>query len=339
MKIVQRSDSNFLELWDKLVNQSLTLNALSSNHNLAYYEEYYGVQPIRDFSCLILQGEIVICGIAAFLYIDELNGYQVSCHGEPIRYIENAEADACVIKAGTRVLMKYFKKQLLDLGEKSTIKYRDFLHQGNLSPLSRLLLNLGIKNNFQYSQVIDLSLSQEVLHSQLSKSYKWSINWGNRNLSLKTLDFSNIMPEDFAEFQLLHKSAAGRQTRSLKTWQLQFNMITSNEAFCVLAYSSNRLLSAAFFSHNHYHCYYGVSASDRNYFDKPLSHPVIWHGLLHAKNLGIRYFEMGEQHFPKVQGNNVSNKQLGIATFKRSVGGNTKVFVDFNALFNPALIG
>jgi lipid II:glycine glycyltransferase (peptidoglycan interpeptide bridge formation enzyme) len=68
-----------------------------------------------------------------------------------------------------------------------------------------------------------------------------------------------------------------------------------------------------------------VSASRRALFGKPISHALVWEALRHAKHLGCRWFETGEQLYPASGPASPTEKQLGISAFKRGFGGSTHV--------------
>lgn len=176
-----------------------------------------------------------------------------------------------------------------------------------------------------FTQIIDLRKPENELFKSTRKSYKSLINWGRKNLNIRIINANSISMNDIKSFRQLHIREAGRETRSKKSWGIQFDMILKGNAFLVTAEDGCSLVSAAIFIHSNKYCYYGVSASNRSMFDKPLSHAVIWSAILHAKILGCHYFEMGEQLYFK-QGNPApSEKELGISKFKAGFGGNTKI--------------
>jgi lipid II:glycine glycyltransferase (peptidoglycan interpeptide bridge formation enzyme) len=102
-------------------------------------------------------------------------------------------------------------------------------------------------------------------------------------------------------------------------------MIRSGEAFAIFGYLDSELVTAALFQYSGALCFYGVSASDRSFFDKPISHAVIWTAVLQAKSLGCLIFEMGEQVYAGqfCNGEPPSEKEMNIAKFKRGFGGET----------------
>ena len=97
-------------------------------------------------------------------------------------------------------------------------------------------------------------------------------------------------------------------------------MVKLGEAFIVSGHYNGELLTAALFIYRKKYCYYGVGASDRRHSDKPLSHAIIWEAILHAKSLGISFFELGEQIFQNENKDYVQNKkEFGISEFKKWV--------------------
>jgi lipid II:glycine glycyltransferase (peptidoglycan interpeptide bridge formation enzyme) len=101
-------------------------------------------------------------------------------------------------------------------------------------------------------------------------------------------------------------------------------MISNKEAFAVLGDLDDELVTAALFPYSPKYCYYGVSASKRDLFSKPLSHVVMWKAIKNAKDLGCRFFELGPQYYPK-QHPGATKKDFSISTFKHGFGGSTHV--------------
>jgi hypothetical protein len=255
----------------------------------------------------------------------------------PVLYVEDPQADANLLARAQRLSRTEFESLLQALPVGAVIRYKDRVLGGCLSPLGRLLLEQGGTAAPSFSQFIDLSMPSEALHKGLTKAYKWSVNWGKKNLVISALDQASITTEHFAQFRHLHVEAAGRETRTPQSWALQYDMVRSGEAFCVFAWMEGELVSAALFPHSKSHCFYGVSASRRSLFDKPLSHGVIWTALLHAKVAGLRRFEMGEQLFPMSPRPDPSRKELGISFFKRAFGGESRVFLDVSLQLTRSL--
>lgn len=204
---------------------------------------------------------------------------------------------------------KVLKEKIVDLYNISPdIYFQDFLIDGKLSPVSRFLLGRGYKATPYCAQIIDLTKSEEQLHSELRKSYKSLVN---KKTIISVM--WNIKP-----YERLHTKIKG-QTRSAESWFVQQRMIWKEQLFCLLQSKLIRLgdtrsLAGGLFYYNDYHCYYGSGCS----LEDVNGHNVIWQAILHAKKLGCKFFEMGEQVFG-------DTKEANISKFKRGFGGYTQV--------------
>lgn len=207
------------------------------------------------------------------------------------------------------------------------LHYRDFLLQGNISPLSRHLLSIGAHTQNHFTYVIDLEQSVEILKRDIRKSYMSLINWGLRELKpfVHSKD-TNFSWSDMKSFRDLHTKVSGRNTRSERSWRRQYEMVLAGEAFIVIGKFDNNLVSAGFFTNSKDSCYYGASASKRDLFEKPIFHSLMWIAILHAKSIGCKWFEVGEQLYPEI--GNPTQKEIGISQFKAGFGGTIKTFID-----------
>ncbi len=208
--------------------------------------------------------------------------------------------------------------------------YRDFLISGNLSPLSKYLLSIGASVKQCFTQVIDLEQSEQTIRKNIRKSYSSLINWGLRELTLTINNkSSNFSWSKMQAFQKLHFKVCGRDTRTEESWRRQYEMCLTGEGFVVMAELDGELVSAGFFSNSINSCYYGASASRRDLFEKPIFHALMWTAILHAKSIGCKWFEVGEQLYPSSSIElQPSEKEMGISHFKSGFGGETKVFLD-----------
>ena len=204
-----------------------------------------------------------------------------------------------VVAVGDERLQKLHIERLYDICR--NIYYMDFLIDGKLSVISQFLLRHGHKARPYYTQIIDLTKTVGELHIDLRKSYK----------SLVNKDFGGI-DTALGALKKLHYDMHGKQTRSLETWEIQAKIISMQQAFVSIQDENE---AACLIYHNQHTAYYfcGASKSGVN------SHPCLWMAILHAKDLGCKSFEMGEQVF---SGN---EKLINISKFKRGMGGTTQV--------------
>lgn len=245
----------------------------------------------------------------------ELSGF-----GRPLVYYQAAGIRPTE-RDGAASVLKPELNRLFDLYPVTVARHLEL--GPTLGPLGRYLLARGATAQTTFSQVIDLSRPLEMLREEFRGSYKSLLNWGEKNLTLRIITANNVAPADIEAFRRLHIAAAGRETRSERSWELQGDMIRQREAFAVFAALDGELVSAALFCHSAKYCYYGVSASKRELFDKPLGHSVLWKAIIHAKELACHWFEIGEQLFPNHGETKPTPKELGIAAFKKGFGGET----------------
>jgi len=295
---------------------------------------------VDDFSFVIVENGVAFAGVLVMLYLDDQGNHKLSASGKPILFLENRNADYYDAQRAYQAVREEFDR-ILEKHATAAMIYWDFLKSQEMSFLGQYFLEKGAFATPYITRMIDLSETEEQLHQKLRKSFKSLVNWGNNNLAIKIFDENTITPSDIEKFRLLHLKVAGRQTRSQESWDVQYDMVVNKEAFLMLGDLNNELATGVFMYISKRLCYYGTSVSRRELFDKPMSHGLLWKSIVYAKNKGCKYFELGEQVYPR-QANKVSygvyedvsriyapdEKALNIATFKRGFGGNTVVRLD-----------
>lgn len=172
------------------------------------------------------------------------------------------------------------------------ILYEDYLVDGQLSPVSRFLLERGYCATPVYTQVIDLTLSETLLRQQVRKSYKSLIH--------KTDD---VWACDVHSVRAIHLKARG-VTRSDASWQIQGRMQT------VCFADGER--AAVMFYQGPVWAYYACAAGDDG-------HAALWLALLELQSRGVQFVEMGDLVFAG------DAKKVGISRYKMGFGGTTKM--------------
>ena len=165
--------------------------------------------------------------------------------------------------------------------------------------------------------------------SAIRKSYKSLINWGLKELHPQIYDKDNITWNHIESFRELHIRVAKRETRTKSSWEKQFEMVKNGDAFIIFGKINEQLVSAGFFMINGSNCYYGVSASRRDLFHKPIFHALLWKAIIFSREIGCRWFELGEQSFLNHPLNPRSTKkERAISEFKAGFGGFMKLYLD-----------
>ncbi len=210
-----------------------------------------------------------------------------------------------------RPVVGIYVEQLFKLWSVSQdIYYMDFLENG-LSGVSKVLLLKGYTATPCYTQIIDLTKSEQELKRDLRKSYKSLVN-----KKVITNEMYVITP-----YQRLHERIRGVK-RSQDTWDVQQRMVWQGQAFCLTqtrflqehnTLPSNVVTEAGLIVYyNKDMAYYASGCSEVD------SHALMWQAILKAKDLGCKRFEMGEQIFDDSKVGNISK-------FKRGFGGTTEV--------------
>ena len=331
MEIILPTNDKYWQSWKSLMDQNQIQYPLFSLLGIKYQKEYHKNSSFLDLSLIIEEKGTPILGIVLSLRHTSKGAIELSGFGRPIFYLEEKNTSPQEIKGAQKILKRIIEKHFATY-EITKVVYQDFLVDNCFSFVGNFLIGKGMKSDPSFIRIIDLSLAENIIKQSLRKSYKSLVNWGQKNFEIVILDKSNIKLKNIKLFRNLHIEVSGRETRSKKTWKIQYEMVKNGEAFVVMGLYENNLVTAALFLNSSKYCYYGVSASKRELFDKPISHAIIWNAILYAKKTGCLYFEMGEHLFSTTGNITPSKKELGISTFKKGFGGET--FVRLNILLS-----
>ena len=102
---------------------------------------------------------------------------------------------------------------------------------------------------------------------------------------------------------------------------LQYKIIKNSPSFMINGYINNELVTSGIFICTKNYCFYGVSVSRRNLFEKPLFHGVMWKAIMEAKRKNMKLFDTGPDYFNSPLCEEFSEKESKIAYFKSGFGG------------------
>ena len=321
------NDSGFHAAWNNLYNETCLISPFYSKKSLKYYSQ----RPLDQKK---------IIEDLSFVYIKD----NKPCVAFIIAKVQgNDRVDLMAYEAPATSLIKsesLSRKDIITINNRvdytfevlnGTFFYRDYLIDGNINQITRRLLTLGCIPYPFFSSIIDLSYPIDCLHQNIRKSYKSLLNWGERELTLEIYDYKNADIKSIESLKNLHIKVSGRKTRSDDSWYRQYELIKEGEAFLILGRLENELVTGSFYMLSRNVCYYGVSVSIREMFDKPLSHYLVWKAIKYAKDVGCKYFEMGEQSYPGAfYHKDHDQKLIAISDFKAGFGGNIKTYIDLH---------
>jgi len=327
MKSYFPGDDLFDELWPQCFHTSPQMHPFYQPGNIEYYKAFYlgeGGKEFIDRSFVIADENGVSAGIRMYSFVNPQGKRELSCFGMiPLWFFEVLD-ESPKRRKKTRAVVEAVLEKICAEDHIERIWFEDPLSGQQLSYLSKILLNRGAKAEPVIRQIVDLNASEEQILRNVRKSYKSLINWGKGHLKLTVIAGDQVSDQKMEDFRQLHIQVAGRETRSQETWQVQEKMIRNNEAFAVFGVLDGELVTAALFPLSPQYCIYGVSASNRDQFDNPLSHAVIWEAILHARKVGCQFFELGLIHFPNISDIPPTPKEMSISMFKHGFGGRSE---------------
>lgn len=180
---------------------------------------------------------------------------------------------------------------------------------------------------------VDLTLNDAEIHRGVRDSYRSLVNQGRREMEVRYITRENLSRSEFDQFQDLHLRAAGRITRSQESWDSQYKMIESGCAELVVAYMEEYgMVSAALFCDYADITIYASAAYNRDLFEKPLAHVVVYDAIYRAKKRGQKKFFLGVLSDTK----GVTQKEASISKFKKGFCDRPSCFVEW--VINPVPI-
>lgn len=338
MRVLDGSSDTFWDRWGELRATASRSSGLFTRLDVEYLKNYPEPWQGDDASFLLLEGDRPAAGalMAARRLSD--GDVELSAYGRPILFLENP----AIARSVDGAIYAAVKERIAAcVGQHAARWVVLQCAAETLDPFGRALLDAGARAFPAFAQVVDLRPDEAGLRRQLRDSYRSLINWGLKNLCPTVFEGAAVTSSLLDEYRQLHRDAAGRDTRSRRTWEVNGEMAALGEAFLVLGRLDGRLVTGGFFNHDGRACYYSNGASDRSLFERPLAHCVLWRAMLHAKTLGCTVFETGQVLFagqpfwsgvPSPSNHDLlrlpTDKELGICRFKRGFGGETRALLD-----------
>jgi FemAB family protein len=192
-----------------------------------------------------------------------------------------------------------------------------YINNTGFSIWSQRLIELGAKVEVKYDLYCDLTQTEEQIWAGVRGSYHSLINklQKEHNLSPSCLTGCKVNWNMILNMKNFHQLISGKETRSIKTWEKQFESINKKEAFVLFLYDvDGNLIAASLFNISRDECLYSVAVYDRELTENqgvPLGHLTIWEAIKYAKKIGIKWFKLGEW---QIDGN---NKERSISQFKK----------------------
>jgi len=191
-----------------------------------------------------------------------------------------------------------------------------------------------LKNNYNYLQKYDyldtsilsfvINLEAPNLLGACRKGHRQSIEKiiNDKNFSVFFTDSANPSHDLHKDYVELHHKASGKMTRSLETFDMQFERLKEGKAVLFGLKYKGKNAAFAYFDVNAGKATYSSGADDPDYDKFFLYHALLYKAMEYFKNTGVKYIDTNQPSSPSAQFDYYSDKkQLNIAFFKRGFGG------------------
>ena len=231
----------------------------------------------------------------------------------PPLFVENfpKKSQRTIVKSCIESLNK-----LLDISDGQCWRTNESSLDGDVSQWYQIALEKGaILDKARYEMHLDLTMSIKEIRKHIRKSYRPLISAGQKNWTVSVMD--QYCEDTWNKFRILHKTVAGRVTRSIETWNIQHQAIKNGDAFLVYILNSKGIMvGGACFVMSSYQCNYSVASYDKTLSDQPLGHMIQYQAIQTMKEKGRKMYYIGDR-FYKEDLPHVTEKQVHISHFKQ----------------------
>lgn len=318
MRIIFSQDPDFKSYWQEFViHNDASWRYLPGR--IEYLRIYCHKTLVQDCSFVIVKNDlpVAICP----LFLEEQNGHRFlsSSFGYQMAPLVSSRLS----KKQSKKVQRFCYDQIDELAKRNNV-VKCMLQ---LDPVVRhdsynILTEYGYLDSSIQTAIIDLRSELKTLWSNLRKSYKSLINNGKENLNIFVMNSQNPDYEIHELYRRLHHKTAGRITRPIKTFDMQFDDLKNDRAMLIGLQEGSKFVAFSYFLHYQNSAYYGSSSDDPSYESKiPFEHRIIWAAIEYYKQRGIRFFETGVQQFGPQMFDYPRPKDINISFFKRGFGG------------------
>lgn len=327
MKVIHTQDNEFDGFWRKGLKELHGATPMYSQGVRKFDKEIFAGSLNGDHSFIVISdtGELVAI-VPLYCLRDEIGTLEYRYAGEYLRapLIRGTSCEKSFEKTLKFILMyiEELAKEHNVKTHKAMIEAVDLLEGRNYY---NYLTDFGYVDESSVCQLIEFQKEKDIdsLWQDLRKSYKPLIKKTGKEFDCEIITGNNYDFEKCEGYRKLHFKAAGRQTRSLQSFHLMYDMVKNNEAYiCFIKKKNGDLVASHFFYQHSIYSLYSSSAIDPDLASNiGVGHLGLWHGILNAFNSGCRFFDMGQLYLNR----NPSEKEKNIALFKKGFGGHTAI--------------
>lgn len=231
-------------------------------------------------------------------------------------------------RTGRDIVEEFVFKKIDELAIKHKVA-RVRLDQTPLAPLflDRVmafdyLMKFGYNNISLHTQLIDLQKPIGELQDNLRRNHRRNIKKAS-HFAVIFYTAKDITPAIFADYQAMHHKAAGRVTRSDRTFALMHDWIKRDLAFLAVVTLSGRPIGFEYYNIYKNNVYGNSAANDSDFSHLPIRHLLEWEAIKWMRQKGFLIYEIGLQQYGAQFYDFPDKKQLDISHFKKGFGGFT----------------
>ena len=325
ISFVSHDDSRFPYLLDELISET-SFNPIYSPRFDSYYIEtsFYNS---KNLSMIIVENNKPIFAILLCQRLEESGEVYIDYLGRIAAIISKDNCELESVRQYCKLLFRPLSENQQSWPFRKNILTRGSLLLNNTkivsTPIIEEIVRKAQRAETRFMRLIDLADQENVIKSNFSKSVKSALKEKRGDeFKISVVNFESsteVILNAVRTLRLLHLESAGRETRSLKSWEIQATQISAGSAFIVEMLSNNKVISSAYFMNTESDCYYGVSASQKTHKRTSYSHACLVMAIDYSKSKGMRLFHLGEQL--SELSHLVSEKELSIEKFKSFFGG------------------
>ena len=278
LQLIPEKEDRF---WESELGSILEKSCIFNRQSLDYYREY-GDGTWVDNTVIIYTGDVPLICIPSIDSFDKLGFAGAATQIFSI-------CDSVLSERCKNLVTNWLKS------EKNSLIKDAYLR------LDEQFLKLCFSQRYQdkntYIAAVDLTEPTSEIYKKFSKGHRHAIKKADKFFETKIMDSNRTNLKLFHDFKNLHHTASGRQTRSDKSWMLQYEMIQQDKAFLVTSHDNeNNLVSGCYIMIGADEAFYGVAASAKSLMTQkiPCNHLAIYRAIEFSKLKNIKKFILGE---------------------------------------------
>lgn len=217
-------------------------------------------------------------------------------------------------KEASSLLIKNFTAYSKEFGLNSPLFFDQMGPSIGVDIWHKTLLNNQYQPHLTRELFTSLQLPYAEIKSHYRKSYKSLISKGNKLFT----PYKMTVPDKsvWKAFKALHFKAAGRQTRSDRSWEMLYDCIQRGKAsFYYCQDKSAQMVGGSLILKNTFEAFYAVAAYDRELFHLPIGHLLQDYIIKDLLDTEITWYRVGRYYLP-FDHDQPTEKEVQIAQFK-----------------------